>query len=416
MARPAPLEGTRLSRLVGAAALAGFALTILCAIVVAPDYESYLNDQVQYQALARGLVERGELTRATGDEAFIPETNRLAGYPLLLAPLCLGGCDHFRIAVAQGLLVGVLVLTAFALARRVLGPRAAALAAAAVALYVPFAYYGALALSDLPGAVLVALGVHAWLRGRETGSASWGFAAGALFGWAALMRGSLAFLPVALVAIALVRDRRAARLAAATLAALALVFAPYVAYAQSGFGRPVGANSGTVMWIGVFQFRTEASLDAVERAEAAAARAEIAAFDAMTDRHARALAWLALDDSLGRRARTLIAHDPGRWLAGLVPRSLELWAGDRPLRAPIEQSVAIGSIHLVLLVLGLAGALALRRRGEAGAVFVLVIAYVWLVAAPFQTEGRYSLPAKPFLIVAAVAALDLLVRRRRPAR
>lgn len=43
----------------------------------------------------------------------------------------------------------------------------------------------------------------------------------------------------------------------------------------------------------------------------------------------------------------------------------------------------------------------------------LVVAYVWVVALPFQAQGRYSLPAKAFLIIAAVAAVDLVLRRRR---
>ncbi len=326
-------------RLVLLAATVALGLTIAAALVVAPDYETrVLNDQLQYLSLARGLVERGEFTRALAGEPFIPETNRFPGYPLLLAPLCVGGCNHLAIAVAQGLLFAALVLASFALARRVLPERAAGLAALAVALYVPFAYYGALALSDLPGAALLALGVAAWLRARDRGSLAWAFAAGALLGWAGLVRGALLAFPLALTALALLRDRRAAGLAAAALLGAGIVVAPYVAYAEASFGRPFGANSGTVMWIGVTQGRAESSLDATERAEVDGARAEIAAFDAMTDERARALAWLRLDDSLGRRARALIAHDPGRWIGSMLPRSIELWAGDRPLEASVSRA------------------------------------------------------------------------------
>ncbi len=403
------------TRIVVLAAAAAFTLTVVCALLVAPGYEtSRLNDQVQYLALARGLVERGELTRALVNEPFVPETYRLPGYPLLLAPLCIGGCDHLRIAVAQGLLVAVLVLVSFALARRVLRRRVAAFAALAVAAYVPFAYYGALALSDLPGAVLVALGLHAWLRAREGGRLSWAFAAGALFGWSALMRGVLVLFPLALAAVALVRDRRSFRAAAIMILSVAVVVAPYVTYAETGFGRLAGGTSGLVTWLGVFQGRSAASLDETERAEAEAARGEIAAFDAIADRPTRALAWPALDDSLGRRGRMLIAHDVVTWLLGIVPRSVELWAGDRPPDASIDVSIALGSLQLVLFVFGLGGAVVLMRRGEAGATFALAIAYVWL-SALFATEGRYSLPAKPFLIISAVAAVDLLLERRRDA-
>src|SRR6185503_6166463 len=109
------------------------------------------TDQLQYLSLARGFVDRAEFTRATGAEPWFPETYRLPGYPLFLAPLCLGGCDHWRIAVAQAALVALLVLAAHELARRLV-PARATTAALAVALFLPFEYYGALALSDLAGA------------------------------------------------------------------------------------------------------------------------------------------------------------------------------------------------------------------------------------------------------------------------
>src|SRR4051794_14484193 len=143
-----------------AAALA-FALTIGYAAAVQPAWEPQHTDQLQYLSLARGFAERGEFTRAAGGEAFFPETYRLPGYPLLLAPLCVGGCDHWRIAIAQAFLVAALALAAGAIARRVV-PRLATAAAFATALFLPFAYYGAIALSDLAGAALFGLGLLAW--------------------------------------------------------------------------------------------------------------------------------------------------------------------------------------------------------------------------------------------------------------
>jgi len=390
-----------------AAATLAFALTLGYAAWIQPEWEPQLNDQFQYLSLARGLVERGEFTRARQGAAFIPETNRLPGYPILVAPTCIGGCDHWRIAVLQAGLYALLVVASASLARRIVPLRSGAVAFA-VALYVPFAYFGALALSDLAGAMLFTLAVMLWLRSVERASTSTALAAGALFGWAALMRGALLLAPLVFAATLLVRDRGPWRIALAALAATALVFLPYIAYSEASFGRPYAGNSGAVLWLGVLEGRDEASLDDVERAEVAAARVEIAALDA-ADRDAQPRAWLALDDSLGARARRLIAHDPLGWVARSFIRSAELWAGERPLKggATGDVSAALGAVQLVLFAAALAGAAVLVRRRELASVTaVLVIAYVWITALPFQTEARYALPAMPFALIAAVAAFD----------
>jgi 4-amino-4-deoxy-L-arabinose transferase-like glycosyltransferase len=400
-------------RSVIAAAALGAALTLGYAAWLQPDWEPQLNDQRQYLALARGLVERGELTRAKPGESFIPETNRLPGYPVLIAPTCLGGCDHWRIAIGQAGLVALLVVTAAGIARRVV-PRRTVAVAIAVALYLPFAYFGALALSDTPGAVLFTLGVLLWLRGVERASQPTALGAGALLGWAALMRGALLVTPFALAALLLLQDRRPWRVALATIAAAALVVLPYVAYSETSFGRPYAGNSGAVLWIGVLQGRDEASLDIVEREEVDAAREEIVALDA-ADRQLQPRAWLALDDSLGARARRLIAHDPVGWVARSFIRSVELWGGERPLRggATGDIAAALGAVQLVLFAAALAGAVVLvRRRDHASLVVPLVIAYVWLTALPFQTEARYALPAEVFVLIAALAAFDRWSARR----
>ena len=399
-----------MKHVVAAAALA-FALTVAYAAALQPDWQPQLNDQDQYLGLARGLVERGEFTHARVDESFIPETNRLPGYPLFIVPACVGGCDHWRIALEQALLFAALVFAASALSRRVI-PRRATLATYAVALYLPFAFYGALALSDLPAAALFALGVGAYLRATDERSWRWAVAAGALLAWAGLMRAALLPAPLFLAAIAVLRDRRVVPAAAALVVAAAAVVAPYVAYSEGSFGRVGASTSGAVLWIGVFEHRSEADLDGFEKEQVAVARERIAAFDAITDRYARAIAWLALDEDLGTRARAVIGHDPVAWAAGAISRSIELWAGDVPVPAADATSATVSvAIGLFLTILGTLGSLLVVRRGD-GWILTAVIGYVWLTAIPFATEGRYSLPAKPFVIVGAVAFLDALLTTR----
>lgn len=402
------------------AATLGFALTIAYAFAMQPAWEPQHTDQLQYLSLARGFAERGEFTRAIGTEAFFPETYRLPGYPLFLAPLCVGGCDHWRIAIAQALLVAALVLAAAAIARRVV-PRSVTAVAFATALFLPFAYYGAIVLSDLAGAAFFGLALAAWLRAVERRSLGFAIASGALFGWSALIRGALVLAPVLLAGIAVARERAALRPAIGVVAAVAIVVLPYVAYSEAEYGRPTGGTSGLVLFYGAFQGRTEATLDAFERAQADAARAEVAAWDAMADRADKALAWPALDDSLGARGRALIAHDLAGWVGRGVARSLELWAGERPVPggATGDLGAALSAIQLVLFAIAGAGTVLLvRRGGHAASAIVATIVYVWLTAVAFQTESRYALPAKMPAIIAGVAFIEwwLLRRRARVAR
>lgn len=395
--------------------VAAILLTFAYGVALRPEWEPEHEDQLQYLTLARGLAERGEFTRAGPGEPFIPETLRAPGYPLLLAPLCrTAGCGHAQIALAQALLAGALVALAHDLARRVLSRRAALAATALVALYPPFGYWGALALSDLPATVLLAAAASAFARAAEGTSARWGAACGLALGALTLTRPFFLLLPLG---FALLGARRGLRHASLVLLAAAVILVPWAAYNTATFGRPSGGNVGTQLWLGYFQGLRPDELDANERAQADEARREIAPFVAQTDRRAQALDWLALDDSLRARALALIAHDPLGYAARGAARSFELWAGQRPLRVadarrlPLEAQVALAAAQLILFALGCAGAVALARRGGAvAAVPLLLLAYVGILSFPAWTEARYALPALPALLIGAVAGA-LALRR-----
>src|SRR5713226_5154737 len=102
-------------------AAAGFLLTVAYGAYLAPEWDPIRDDQRQYIALARGIVERGEYTRAVGPEAFVPEPLRFPGYPLFIAPLCVVGCSHWAITFTQALLVAALVLIAAKYASTLIG-------------------------------------------------------------------------------------------------------------------------------------------------------------------------------------------------------------------------------------------------------------------------------------------------------
>jgi 4-amino-4-deoxy-L-arabinose transferase-like glycosyltransferase len=392
-------------------ALIAVTFALVFALWLSPAWEPGLDDQVQYLALAHGLADRAEYTRATAGEPFIPESLRAPGEPLILAPQCRTvGCDHWRIAVAQAALTGVTVLLVASLARRVLTARPALVATAIVALYPTFSFFAALALSETLSTVLLVLATVLLVRTSDAPTPGRAFAAGLALGALAVTRWLfLPFIVVALLALALALRRVPPRLVLSLVVGWALVLAPAIAYSYATLGRPVAGSLGTQLWLGYFEARDPATLDSVERAAADRGRERIAAFVAQTDRVAQARAFIALDDALRDEAIALIAHAPGPYLARAAQRSFELWAGDRPYpqaadgAVSLELRAGLAAAQIVLLVAGLAGVLVLAaRRDPLGLIASLFVLSLWALSAPLWTEARFSLPVKPLLIVGAV--------------
>ena len=132
---------------------------------------------------------------------------------------------------------------------------------------------------------------------------------------------------------------------------------------------------------------------------------------------AQAQAFVVLDDELRTRALALIAHDPAGFLSRGLARSVQLWAGDVPVR-PEQAGAGITAlwivVNLVFLMFGLAGAVLLARRGGPFASLPLVIVVAtWVLSYPLWAEGRFSLPARPFLGIGLAALVGHFVRERR---
>ncbi|TMF80332.1 MAG: glycosyltransferase family 39 protein [Chloroflexi bacterium] len=393
----------------------GFLLTLAYGGYLAPDWDPIRDDQQEYLALARGIVATGEYTRATGTESFVPEPLRLPGYPIFIAPLCVRGCSMWGITFVQAIVVAILVVIVAKFAATLIGKRGGVIAGGMVALNPSFAFFGAHALSDVLGTVLMVGSVAAaamLIPSRRAG----GLFAGVLFAGSVLTRPLFVVaLPVTMLAVAL---RHGLRRTAAPLALLVIVFAlavaPYVAYTESAFGRPLVGSSGTQLWMAYFEVR--GSLDAMERDQEAAGRAALARFAAISDRAEQSRAWIVLDDELRARAVTLIAHDPWGFAARGVLRSAVLWTGDVPLRAEhiTPTTAALWRVGgLTWFLVGFLGAVFMVRRGDPlTALPLLVILATWAVSYPLWAEGRYSLPAQPFVAIGLAA---MLVRLRSPA-
>jgi len=398
---------------------AGFLFTLAYGAYLAPEWDPGRDDQRQYIALARGIVERGEYTRATGAEAFVPEPLRFPGYPLFLAPICAVGCSPWAIAFAQALLVAALVLVVGGYATTLVGRTGGLIAAGLVALNPSFAFFGAHALSDLFAATLLVASVAATAVLLPRNGRAGGLLAGLLFGVATLTRPVLLFaLPLSMLVVAIRHGvRRTAAPIALALVAFVITVAPYVAYVESSFGRPIVGSSGALLYVAYFQGLDESALDPTEREQEIAGRGSIARFDTIAGRAEQARAWIALDDELRARALVLIAHNPGGFATRGLLRSVVLWSGDVPLRAEdITATLAIlwRVTGLVLFGLGLVGTARLVHHDDpTSALPLLVILATWALSLPLNAEGRYSLPAQPFLAI-GLAAVFVRLRKAAP--
>lgn len=413
-------------RIVWTAAAVAVALSIGYALLVSPAFEPYWDDQVAYLRLAHGLVDRGEYTRGAVGAAFVPEPLWPPGYPLFLAPLCVVGCSHWLVAIVQAAFYGMLVVLAHAVARPIVGARSARVVAILVAVYLPIAYWAAIAYSDFLSTVLLTAALAAFLRARTSDSVGWAVASGALLGWLALTRPVYALFPAALLLQALVVDRRVMftrrRLApiVALIATFVLVLTPLFVYSERYFGTPFMSSSGAVIWVGAVQGVGRADLDTFEANELATVNAEVATFDRINDRVDQAYAWVVLNASLGVHGLRFIAHDAVGYVARTPLRIFTLWAGDMPVPVDVSRSldpevrVAVGATELAILLFALIGTVVLaRRRTDAGLLPLVVILYVTLVLAPLGTQPRYSLAAKPLVLTAAVAGFVMVLDRRR---
>jgi Dolichyl-phosphate-mannose-protein mannosyltransferase len=128
---------------------------------------------------------------------------------------------------------------------------------------------------------------------------------------------------------------------------------------------------------------------------------------------------LGIDDPLSRgryfmaKTKAFAAAHPGSAARIVAGKAFLYW---RPF--PYDphtwwQRDALGFYYLLVFALGIAGALAVRRRPEWAAVWALFV-YLTAVHAVFFTSLRYRLPLEPFLcLLAAAGALSLARQKER---
>ena len=410
-----------------------------------------LIDEQDYDQLARGLI----AGRWPGPEALF----RPPLYPMFLAAVYrLFGDDPLTVRLVQAALGSFAAPMTVAIAMRVLrSERQALVAGLLVATCGTLVYYDTQLLAASLDVLLVLATVALLLRADAAARPGSWLLAGAVIGLSATNRGSMLFvLPIAAL-WAFVVGRRARRsgavgsVAALVVGALALVgplawhnahyddrpeagYAPE-APAPSGaiasfpetVGRLVRGESCALGWAGGINLYmgNDADVDALNR------DADFRHFDWFNElslepwRHGARTAhehsaWFEA------RARKVVAEDPGRWLALMGHKILEVVNGYEVPRgtSPYGERKTSWILSLliwqsplrfpsgVLLPLGIAGALMRIRERSAVLVTVVMVAQLVFVVVFFVT-ARYRAPALPLAAILATGFVAQLVVRTR---
>jgi 4-amino-4-deoxy-L-arabinose transferase-like glycosyltransferase len=211
------------------------------------------HDGVEFDRLARSLAERGEYAFAQGQ----PTAFRAPGFPLALAALYkVFGTSYVLAHVALCLMGAAACHLTYEVARLLLPEPVARLAGLFCAVYLPHIYFSTVFFSENLFALLVVLEVWLLLREYDRWSMIGMALAGAVLGYAALVRPFALLLLPLLILVLLARQLRIRQLRFGAIAAFAvgffMVIAPWVIRNERVFGRLVlvATNGGATFYGG----------------------------------------------------------------------------------------------------------------------------------------------------------------------
>lgn len=375
------------------------AAAVQAAYLLLADPSTTVGDQVEYTGIARDFG----AWWATPNVQML----RMPGYPALLALLHEAGLEgSTSIQVLQIVLLSGCVLLVAQLGARIGGRRAARVAGALFATYLPLMSFSSVVLSEaLTVSCLLGAAVCAF-RGADRIDQRWTWwcaASGALMAVAFLSRPGTAAIALPLVVLMVVGRRTwAQRLTVVLVVGLAFVVAlgPWVGRNQAINGAllPTGTTGSYPAALGVHlpfdravgQFATQ------ERSHRfwSATRP-----DGFGPREAEAQDW-------GATLRENLRHHTGEFLVTRAVGQYQLWAW--PVTANTQY--ARGDVpypllmtwHLALIVAGIVGFWRYRRTALArvGVAMVILTAVLHTVTFP---QPRYALMTIPFLMVGAAA-------------
>jgi hypothetical protein len=398
----------RAGRAVWLAVIAGLALRLAFGFVYWVG-KPLTHDEREYLTLADSLAAgRGFAYPEPAAGQPSPERfGRAPVYPLFLAGVVavLPGDDLSAIKFAQAIVGALGIWLIAAVASRIGGPPAAAVAAWVAAIYPPLVWTPAYVFSETlyMGLALANVEMTSRLLDQRVPRPSSLVACGALGGVAALTRPAHLFYLLLLGLYLLVRRTPAAT--ALVAAGALLVIAPWTMRNVHEYGRFVliASEGGITFWTG--------------NHPAAIGEGDMAANPAIKLDNLRlraehpGLTSEALEPVYYREAFAAISRDPGWWLGLLVRKAFYTWAPVGPSYTLHSRRYYIASImsYGLLLAAGLAGAAVVIARRRWPTALGLLLGSAALVCVVFFPQERFRIPViDPALIALASGGLALV--------
>jgi 4-amino-4-deoxy-L-arabinose transferase-like glycosyltransferase len=379
-----------------------------------------LGDGLEFHTLAYSIADHHSYAQAsflTPDQVR-PTADKPPLYPLVLALFTvIGGHGWIPHQIAGALIgTGTVAVTAL-LGRRVAGDGVGLIAGGLAAVYpMLIAADGSYRSESLYALLIVSTLLAAYgLWDRPT---AWRAAVcGVLIGLATLTRTEAVVLLVLLVfpaALLAVRARRAALLTLAAAAATLVVLTPWLVRTWVQFDRPVfvSTNSGGLLagancpatyhgeWLGQWRFDC---LRSIKTTNEAAGSAQLAS-DGIN--YAR--------DHAGRLPVVLTVRVLRSWE---LYRPKQQWTIERFFEGRDLRVEQIGvAMYYALVLLGIGGAVLLRRRDQPLRILLSPFVLVVLVSLGAYGFTRFRIAAEPALVVLASVALAALWARFRSGR
>jgi hypothetical protein len=340
-------------------------------------------------------------------------------YPLFLAPLLIPSEGDLGLAVAAQIVLGVLtVWLTILLATHLVGTRGALTAGALLAIDPVSAFFPSLIQPETLFGVFLVAGSATWVAAVVRGSPRTAFAAGLIFGLAALVRPIGLFLPI-VMALTVLLKREAGRRALVGFAFMlgaALPIGGWITKNLALTGSPVFSIVGDSS---LLEYRAAAALaddegipieqarDRIWKRFWATATPGMSVVDLSARQRALALEILSEHKLAALRVsgEGLLRLLAGSGLSDLSGLSVTKADGDPRAASGMWSLAAFGiRVTLVLVYLGLLRAIVLMALH--GRVFELVlllgvIGYLVVLSAGPEAHTRFRFPAMPFVAILA---------------
>jgi hypothetical protein len=367
------------------------------------------HDEHEYLALAASLAAGEGFNYREPAAGTTAQFGRAPGYPAFLALIGAGSTTATeaptRVKVIQAA-VGTFTVWLVACAARRVGSKAAVAGAWIAAIYPPLVWISSYVLSETLFSAL-AIGTalalqHAVDKGEGTREKGHTFFAGVLAGVSILVRPAmLFFLPLVVIWLF---GRRAPRHLLYFLVGAVIVVAPWTARNAVKYDRfvLVASEGGVTFWTGNHPLsRGEGDLAANEELK----RAELEFRQSHPGLSAEQLEPLYYRDAFQH-----IAQDPMWWTTLLARKVFYAVVPAGPSYAVHSPRYRWASIvsYLLLLPFGIAGLMAVWRRGERPTALLLLAASSLLVCVIFFPQERFRIPViDPALIVCAAGIASI---------